>query len=105
MISVWTLLAATIADFLAGTQLDQVPGPGTFEILGASTVGDSTITVVLAGQILIDGQPLPLRSNGIPDASDDPIIAIQTPGGVRPIITITEVTAMSAMVQVTFVPG
>jgi len=105
MISVWTLLTATVADFLAGSQLDQVPGAGTFQILGASTVGDSTITVLLAQETLIDAQPLPLRANGVPLASDDPIIEIATSGGVRPIITVTEVTAMSAMIQVTFVPA
>jgi|TARA_Y100000310_G_scaffold160717_1_gene160558 hypothetical protein len=105
MISVWTLLTATVADFLSGTQLDQVPGPGTFQILGASTVGDSTISVVLAGTILIDAQPLPLRANGVPDMSNDPAILISVDGGVRPIITITEVSAMTAMIQVTFVPA
>jgi len=98
-------LTATNADVLSGTQLDQTPMPGTYTILAASTVADSTITVSLGGVTVINGQVLSLRANGVPSFIDDlPIIMIGQIG-TRPVINIIEVTAMTALVIVLFEPG
>lgn len=106
MIQVRQVLGASNTDVLAGTQLDQVPTPGTFEIWGASTVLDSTITVSLGQETLINGQALPLRTNGEPSLDADiPIASIFSPGGVRPVINVVEVTAMSATIVIVFTPG
>lgn len=105
MIQVNALLAATNTDVLAGTQLDQVPRPGMFRIWAASTVNDSTISVTLGQDTLINSVVLPLRANGVPDIDSDVPIQVPSPGGVRPVISIVEVTAMSALIIVVFQPG
>ena len=103
MIQVRSNLTADNTDVLAGTQLDQVPGPGTFTIYAASTVLDSLITVSLGQDTLINAQPLTLRANGEPDILNDvPVASIESPGGVRPIINVDEQTAMTAGVIVVF---
>ncbi len=104
-ITVTLSLTATTADALAGTQLDQVPGAGSFAILIASTVADSTISVTLGSVTIIDARPLPLRANGVPSVQDDVPLTIVSTGGVRPVITITEVTAMTSFLIVVFEPG
>lgn len=105
LIQVNQLLAATDLDVLAGTQLDQVPRPGVFRVWAASTVGDSTMSVTLGADTLINGQVLPLRANGVPDIDADVPILVPSPGGVRPVVSVTEVTAMTAMVIVVFQPA
>ena len=97
-------LTATNADVLAGTQLDQTPQPGTYTILAASTVADSTITISLGGVIIVNGQALPLRANGVPSLLEDVSLIIAAPAGARPVINIIEVAAMTAMVIVLFEP-
>ena len=47
-------LTATNADVLAGTQLDQPGVPGVYTIWGASTVGDSTITISMGGRTVVN---------------------------------------------------
>ncbi len=97
MIQVRQVIAADNTDVLAGTQLDQVPLPGTFTIYGASTVLDSLVTVSLGQDTIINAQALPLRTNGEPSLNEDaPIALIESRGGVRPIINVDEQTAMSA---------
>jgi len=103
MIEVRQVLAADNTDVLAGTQLDQVPGPGTFTVYGASTVLDSLITISLGQDTLINAQALPLRTNGEPSVNEDaPIAIIESPGGVRPVLNVDEQTAMSATILVIF---
>jgi len=103
MIQTRSNLIADNTDVLAGTQLDQVPGPGVFTIYGASTVLDSLITVSLGQDTLINAQPLTLRANGEPDLlSDVPVASVVSPGGVRPIINVNEQTAMTAVIIVVF---
>jgi len=104
-IQVTQVLAATNADVLAGTQLDQTPEPGMYSIWAASTVNDSTITVSLGGVTLINAQPLNLRVNGVPSLLDDPPLIIGAPAGTRPVINIIEVTAMSAYIIIIFTPA
>lgn len=103
MIEVRQVLIADNTDVLAGTQLDQVPTPGSFTIYGASTVLDSLITVSLGQDTIINAQALPLRTNGEPSLNEDaPIAVIDSPGGVRPVINVDEQTAMSATILVLF---
>lgn len=82
-----------------------MPGPGTFLVIAASTVNDSTISITLGADTYVDARPLPLRANGVPQASDDVQFVVASPGGVRPVIAIVEVTAMSAYLIVVFTPG
>jgi len=105
MIQVTRVLAASNSDILSGTQLDQTPEPGVFGIFGASTQNDGTINVSLGGGILITAQPLNLRTNGVPDMSDDPAVAIEAPSGARPVIAYVEVTAATVFIIVQFVPA
>lgn len=97
-------MTASNTDVLAGTQLDQVPGPGLFLVMGASTVADSTIGITLGADTYVNDRPLPLRANGVPNAQDDVQLAVQSPGGVRPVINIVEVTAMTVFLIVVFTP-
>jgi len=98
-------LTATTTDALAGTQLDQVPVAGTFAILAASSVADSTIAVTLGNVTIIDARPLPLRANGQPSVQDDQPLVIASLGGTRPVIAIVEVTAMVVFLIVVFEPA
>lgn len=105
MITVENTILATVADFLAGTQLDQPGVPGVFTIWGASTVGDSTITISLGGQRIVDGATLVLRANSEIRENDDPFYQMLSRTGGRPVIAITEVTAMTARIRVKFLPA
>jgi len=97
MIEVRANLTASNTDALAGTQLDQVPTPGRFTIWLASSVSDSTVTVSLGQDTIINAQPVSTATNGVPLIDRDPPVAeIDSPGGVRPIINVVEVTAMVA---------
>lgn len=99
------VLAATTADVLAGTQLDQPNVPGVFTIWAASTVGDSLITITLGGRTLVNGGVVILRANAeIRENEDTFFQGISSTGG-RPVITVTEVTAMSCRVRTKFLPA
>lgn len=98
-------LTATTADVLAGTQLAQPNVPGVFTIFAASTVGDSLISVTLGGRTLINNGVVILRANSeIRENEDTFIQGISTVGG-RPIISVTEVTAMVCRVRTKFLPA
>ena len=103
-ITVTANLVATNSDVLSGTQLDQSPGAGVFTIYAASTVADSTITISLGGTIIINAQALTLRTNGVPDLLNDLPYGITAPSGVRPVINVIEVTAMTAHLIIVFTP-
>ena len=105
MIEVKKVLDADNSDVLSGTQLDQISEAGLFEILCASTVADTTITVSMMDEIIINNQPVALRANGEPLMSDDVPISIDVgDGGGRPIIAIDETTPATICVRVFFTP-
>jgi len=105
MITVESVLTATNADFLAGTQLDQPGVPGVFTIWAASTVGDSTMTVSLGGRTLVNGAVIVLRANSEIRENEDNFWQMVTQGVGRPIINVVEVTAASIRVRVKFLPA
>jgi len=105
MITDEQVLTATTADVLAGTQLAQPNVPGVFTIWAASTVGDSAISVTLGGRTLITNGIVILRANSeIRENEDTFIQGISSTGG-RPVITVTEVTAMACRVRTKFLPA
>lgn len=98
-------LTATTADVLAGTQLAQPNVPGVFTIWAASTVGDSTISVTLGGRTLISNGVIILRANSEIRENEDTFIQGLSSTGGRPVISITEVTAMVTRVRTKFLPA
>ena len=104
-ISVIDLITATVADFLAGTQLDQPGVPGVYTIFVASSVADSTITVSLGGRTVVNAAVIPLRANSEIRENEDNFYQMLSRNAGRPIITITEVTAASIQVRVHFLPA
>lgn len=105
MITVTSVLTSDNTDVLAGTQLDQVPSPGIFQVLAASTQNDTEITITLGKDTIIATRRLPQRSNGVPNDSDDRAFIIASPGGVRPVININIVTAATVYVITDFIPA
>lgn len=63
---------AADTDALSGTDLERPPGPGVYNLWLASTVNTALVTVVVGGANIVRNQVIPLRTNGIPNASDDP---------------------------------
>lgn len=105
MISVERTIQATDTDFLSGTQLDQPGVPGVYTIWGASTVGDSTISITLGGRTVTDESVLVLRANSEIREDEDPYWQVLSRSNGRPVISITEVTAMTARIRVKFLPA
>ncbi len=105
MITDEQVLAATTNDVLAGTQLAQPNVPGVFTIWAASDVADSLISVTLGGRTLISNGVVIERANSeIRENEDSFIQGISATGG-RPVITITEATAMACRVRTKFLPA
>ena len=98
-------LTATNADVLAGTQLDQPGVPGVYTIWGASTVGDSTITITLGGRTVVNAATLVLRANSEIRENEDPFFQVVSRTGGRPVINVVETTAMTARVRTKFIPA
>jgi len=98
-------LTATTADVLAGTQLAQPNVAGVFTIWAASTVGDTTISVTLGGRTLITNGVVILRANSEIRENEDTFIQGMSAVGGRPVITVTEVTAMVCRVRTKFLPA
>lgn len=105
MITVEDVITATNTDFLAGTQLDQPGVPGVYTVWGASTVGDTTITIRLGSRIITDAAVLILRANSEIREMEDTFFQMASRTGGRPVINITEVTAASIRVRVKFIPA
>lgn len=105
IVTVEEVLAATDADFLAGSALDQPGVPGVYTIWTASTVGDSTISVSQGGRVSTDAATIVLRANSEILESDDSFIQVLSQTGGRPVITITEVTSALIRVRVKFLPA
>ena len=98
-------LTASTPDVLAGTQLAQPNVPGVFTIFACSTVGDTTITVTLGGRTLITNGVVILRANSEIRENEDTFIQGISGTGGRPVITVTEVTAMVCRVRTKFLPA
>ncbi len=96
-ITVNRVFTADDADALAGTQLDQVPGPGMFNIWCGSDQADSLITISLGSITLVNAQAIAQRTNGMPNLNEDVPFSIPSPGGSRPVILIDEVTAATGI--------
>ena len=105
MITVESTLTADNADFLAGTQLDQPGVPGVYTIWGASTQGDTDISITLGGRTITNAAALVLRANsGIRENEDTYFQMLARTGG-RPVININVVTAATVRIRVKFIPG
>lgn len=85
---------ATTADPLSGTQLDGMPFPGTLEFYFASTQADTTVSLKVQDELVQDARPMPLRTNGQPNMSDDPGMSqFIDQSGVKVRLPVTVVTA------------
>lgn len=105
MITVEQTLTATVADFLAGTQLDQPGVPGVYTVWLVSTVGDTTVSISLGGRTIVSGATVILRANSEILEDADNFYQMLSRGVGRPIIAVTEVTAMVCRVRVKFLPA
>ena len=92
-------------DFLAGTQLDQPGVPGVYTIWGASTVGDTQISITLGGRTLTNAAILTLRANSEIRENEDTFFQMLSLTGGRPVININIVTAAIVRVRVKFLPA
>jgi len=90
---------------LSGTQLDQPGVPGVYTIWIASTVGDTTISVTLGGRSVTNNAVATLRANSEIRENEDPFFQVLSQTGGRPVISVTEVTAMAARVRTRFLPA
>lgn len=98
-------LQASVADVLAGTQLDQPGIPGVYTVWAASTVGDSTITITLGGRTVVNAAVIVLRANSEIRENEDNFFQILSRTGGRPIIAVVEVTAMTLRIRTKFLPA
>lgn len=105
MITDEQVLAATTADVLAGTQLDQPGVPGVYTIWLASTVADTTVTIRLGGRTVVLNAVVVQRTNSEIRENEDPFFQMVSPGAGRPVISVTEVTAMALRVRTRFIPA
>jgi len=105
MITVESTLTADNADFLAGSQLDQPGVPGVYTIWGASTVGDTEISVSLGGRTLVSGATVVLRANSEIRENEDTFFQMLSQTGGRPIINVNVVTAAVVRIRVKFIPA
>jgi len=99
------VLAATTADVLAGTSLDQPGVPGVYTIWAASTVGDSTISITMGGRSIVTNGVVVLRANSEIRENEDNHYQMLSRTGGRPIISVTEVTAMALRIRTKFLPA
>jgi len=105
IVTVESTLAADNADFLAGTQLDQPGVPGVYTIWGASTVGDTQISITLGGRTMTNAAILPLRANSEIREDQDSNFQMLSQTGGRPVININVVTAAVVRIRVKFLPA
>jgi len=105
IITVEQTLPADNADFLAGTQLDQPGVPGVYTIWGASTVGDTTISITLGGRTITNAAVLTLRANSEIRENEDTFFQMASATGGRPVVNINVVTAAVVRIRVKFIPA
>ena len=105
MITDEQVLTTSVADVLAGTQLDQPGVPGVYTIWVASTVVDTTVTVSLGGRTLTNAAVVIQRANSEIRENEDTFFQVLSRTGGRPVINIVEVTAASIRVRTKFLPA
>jgi len=105
MITVESTLTADNADFLAGTQLDQPGVPGVYTIWGASTVGDTELSITLGGRTITNAAIITLRANSEVRENEDTFFQMLSATGGRPVININVVTAAVVRIRVKFIPA
>jgi len=105
MITVESTFTVDQADFLAGTQLDQPGVPGVYTIWGASTVGDTLITVTLGGRTITNSASLVLRANSEIRENEDTFFQMLSMTGGRPVVNVNVVTAATVRIRVKFIPA
>jgi len=105
MITVESTITADNTDFLAGSQLDQPGVPGVYTIWGASTVGDTEISITLGGQTITNAAILTLRANSEIRENEDTFFQMLSRTGGRPVININVVTAATVRLRVKFLPA
>lgn len=105
IITVENTLTIDNADFLAGTQLDQPGVPGVYTIWGASTVGDTQISVTLGGRTLTNAAILTLRANSEIRENEDTFFQVLSSTGGRPVINVNIITAAVVRIRVKFLPA
>jgi len=105
MITVESVITTDNADFLAGTQLDQPGVAGVYTIWGASTVGDTQMSVTLGGRTITNAAILVLRANSEIRENEDTFFQTLSQTGGRPVININVVTAASVRIRVKFIPA
>ncbi len=105
ILTVERTLTADNTDFLAGTILDQPGTGGSYTVWGASTVGDTEITVSLGGRRLVDAGILVLRANSEIRENEDTFYQMVSQTGGRPVININVVTAATVRIRVKFLPA
>lgn len=105
ILTVERTLTADNADFLAGSQLDQPGVPGVYTIWGASTLGDTEISITLGGRTLTNAAVLVLRANSEIRENEDTFFQVSSPTGGRPVININIITAAVVRIRVKFLPA
>jgi len=105
ILTVEETLTADDTDFLAGSLLDQPGVPGVYTIWGASTVGDTTITISLGGRTVTSAAVLILRANSEIRELEDTFFQVLSVTAGRPVININVVTAAVVRVRVKFLPA
>ena len=105
IITVESTINVDNADFLAGSQLDQPGVPGVYTIWGASTVGDTQISITLGGRTLTNAAILTLRANSEIRENEDTFFQMLSATGGRPVININIVTAAVVRIRVKFIPA
>jgi len=105
IVTVESTLGSDNADFLAGTQLDQPGVPGVYTIWGASTVGDTQISITLGGRTMTNAAILVLRANSEIRENEDTFFQMLSQTGGRPVININVVTAAVVRIRVKFLPA
>lgn len=105
IITVESTITIDNADFLAGTQLDQPGVPGVYTIWGASTVGDTQISITLGGRTLTNAAILTLRANSEIREDQDTFFQMLSSTGGRPVINVNIVTAAVVRIRVKFLPA
>ena len=99
------VLAATTADVLSGTQLDQPGVPGVYTMWLASDVADTTVTISLGGRTITNGAIVTERANSEIRENEDTFFQILSRTGGRPVINVVETTAMDCRVRTKFLPA
>jgi len=105
ILTVEETLTADDTDFLAGSLLDQPGVPGVYTIWGASTVGDTTITISLGGRTITSAAILTLRANSEIREQEDTNFQMLSVTAGRPVININVVTAAVVRIRVKFLPA